>query len=131
MRRSGRLPLAWAPFGAVCAAAIVRALIAHPPDPADAPLDDAQQRDAFKFVASDEAAERREAAKTFPTDLWSRDDDFHQRELNRARDWAHSHHAGIADTLHAVDQGLRSHWPHTNPSPPATTTPPCRPRAIY
>jgi hypothetical protein len=90
-----------------------------------------QRRDAFRFVASDESAERREAAKTVPTDLWSRDDDFHKRELQRAHDWAQSHHAGLGETLDAVDRGLREHWPHNNPSPPATTTPPCRPRAIY
>jgi len=122
---------AWAPFGVVCAIAVGRALLARPPEPATAPLDAVQRRDAFRFVASDESAERREAAKTFPTDLWSRDDDFHQREMKRARDWARSHHASLPDVLEAVDQGLREHWPHNNPSPLVTTTPPCRPRAIY
>jgi hypothetical protein len=126
-----RRVLAWAPLGAVSVAAVVRALLAQPPEPVTLPLDEAQQRDAFKFVASDESVERRDGAKTFPTDLWSRDDDFHQHELKRAHDWAHTHHASIADTLEAVDRGLRERWPQSNPSPLVATTPPCRPRAIY
>jgi hypothetical protein len=124
-----RLP--WIPFCVVCAIALVRAIVARPHDPIPPPIDEAQQRDAFKFVASDESAERREAAKTFPTDLWSRDDDLHQRELKRAQEWARTHHASLGDTLGAVDRGLRERWPHTNPSALVTTTPPCRPRAIY
>jgi len=124
-----RLP--WTPFGVVCAIAVVRAIVARPQDATPPPLDEAQQRDAFKFVASDESAERREAAKTFPSDLWSRDDDFHQREMKRAQEWARTHHASLGDTLGAVDRGLRERWPQNNPSALVTTTPPCRPRAIY
>lgn len=124
-----RLP--WVPFGGMCAIAVVRALVTRPPEALPPPIDEKLQRDAFRFVASDESAERKEAAKTFPTDLWSRDDDFHQREMNRAKDWAHTHHASLGDTLGAVDRGLRERWPHGNSSPLVTTTPPCRPRAIY
>jgi hypothetical protein len=121
----------WAPFAVVCVVAVVRALAARPQEATPPPIDETQQRDAFKFVASDESPERREAAKTFPTDLWSRDDDFHQRELKRAQEWARTHHASLGDTLAAVDRGLREHWPHGSSPPPITTTPPCRPRAIY
>jgi hypothetical protein len=120
----------WLPFALVCAIAVGRALLSHP-GAQPAPLDETQRREAFRFVASDEQGERREAAKTFPTDLWSRDDDFHQREMTRARDWANSHHARLADVLSAVDEGLREGWPHGSAVPPAATVPPCRPRAIY
>jgi hypothetical protein len=118
------------PFALVCALAVGRALVSRSAEQ-PAPLDDAQRHEAFRFVASDEVPERREAAKTFPTDLWSRDDDFHQREQQRARDWASSHHARLADVLSAVDQGLREGWPHGSAVPPVATVPPCRPRAIY
>lgn len=121
---------AWAPFAVLCAIALGRALLARAPE-ALPPLDQAQQREAFRFVASDETAERREAAKTFPTDVWSRDDDFHQRESSRARDWARSHRARVEDVLLAIDEGIRSGWPTGNPKPPVATVPPCRPRAIY
>jgi hypothetical protein len=121
---------AWAPFAIVCAIALGRVLLAHAPA-RPAPLDEAQQREAFRHVASDETAERREAAKAFPTDMWSRDDDFHQRESSRARDWAKSHHARVEDVLLAVDEGIRSGWPTGNPKPLVATVPPCRPRAIY
>jgi hypothetical protein len=120
----------WAPFALVCAIALGRALTASVPAQ-PAPADDAQRREAFRFVASDEVAERREAAKTFPTDLWSRDDDFHQREQKRARDWAKSHQVRVGDALSAIDEGLREGWPTGASLPPVVTVPPCRPRAIY
>jgi hypothetical protein len=121
---------AWIPLAVACAVALVRALASRPPARPE-PLDEAQRREAFTWVASDETGERREAAKTFPTDLWSRDDDFHQREMVRAQEWATSHHARLADVLSAVDEGLREHWPSGSSVPPAATVPPCRPRAIY
>jgi hypothetical protein len=121
---------AWIPLAVVCAVALVRALASRAPAQ-PGPLDEAQRREAFKWVASDEAAERREAAKTFPTDLWSRDDDFHQREMGRAQEWASSHHARLADVLSAVDEGLRERWPSGSFVAPVASVPPCRPRAIY
>jgi hypothetical protein len=121
---------AWAPFAVVCAVALGRALIASVPAYPDT-AGDAQRHEVFRHVASDEVPERREAAKTFPTDLWSRDDDFHQKEGNRARDWAKSHHIRFGDALSALDEGLRAHWPHGNATPLVATVPPCRPRAIY
>ena len=120
----------WVPLAVVCTVALGRALASRAPE-LPAPLDDAQRRDAFRWVASDETAERHEATKTFPTDLWSRDDDFHQRELVRANDWANTHHARLSDVLSAVDQGVREHWPSNIPVAPVATVPPCRPRAIY
>jgi hypothetical protein len=120
----------WAPFAVLCAIAVGRAVTSSGPSP-PASASDAERHDAFRYVASDEAAERREAAKSFPTDLWSRDDDFHQREAKRARDWAHSHHASVGDALSAVDEGLREHWPSGSSVPLVATVPPCRPRAIY
>ncbi|MGD0526899.1 MAG: hypothetical protein ABSE49_17260 [Polyangiaceae bacterium] len=121
---------AWVPFVLVCAIGLGRTLTASAPSP-PAPIDDAQKRDAFRFVASDEYLERREASKTFPTDLWSRDDDFHQREASKARDWARTHHASVGDTLSAVDEGMREHWLTGSSNPLVVTVPPCRPRAIY
>ena len=121
---------AWAPFALVCAVALGRVLTvtvpARPP-----PADEVLRRTVFQHVASDEAAERREAAKTFPTDLWSRDDDFHQREAKRARDWSSSHQMRYEDALSAIDEGLRERWPSGSPVPLVATVPPCRPRAIY
>jgi hypothetical protein len=121
---------AWIPFALVCAVGLGRALTSSVPPPLP-PADEAQRREAFRFVASDEAAERHEAAKTFPTDLWSRDDDFHQREAARAREWARTHRVRFADALLGIDEGLRERWPTGSPTPLVATVPPCRPRAIY
>ena len=120
----------WVPFALVCAFGLGRALTANvPAEPP--PADVALRREVFRYVASDEGPERREAEKTFPTDLWSRDDDFHQREAARARDWARTHHMRVGDALSAIDEGLREHWPSGSPTPLVATVPPCRPRAIY
>jgi len=121
---------AWVPFALVCAVGLGRALTARVP-PQRGVADEAQRREAFRHVASDEAAERHEAAKVFPTDLWSRDDDFHQREQQRAREWAGSHSVRVGDALSAIDEGLRERWPTGASKPLVATVPPCRPRAIY
>jgi hypothetical protein len=120
----------WVPLAAVCVLGLGRALTSSIPAPLPA-ADDAQRREVFRYVASDEGPERREAAKVFPTDLWSRDDDFHQREASRARDWAKSHHVPFGDALSAIDEGLREHWPSGSSTALVVTVPPCRPRAIY
>ena len=121
---------AWAPLAVVCAVALGRALLASAPESA-LESDDALDRRLFSAVASEETSMRHEAAKAFPTDLWSRDDDFHRHEGQKTREWAGAHHMRLSDAFRALDEGLRSHWPQNNPGPLTLTTPPCRPRAIY
>lgn len=121
---------AWAPFVVVCALAAVRAIVAAAPESA-LPSDDDMEHKLFRAVASEESNMRHEAAKGFPTDLWSRDDDFHRLEGRRVREWAGNHHMRLSDAMRAVDEGLRARWPQGNPGPLLTSTPPCRPRAIY
>jgi hypothetical protein len=121
----------WAPFGVVCAAALGRALFGSMPEQVAGGADEATRRAAFRAIASEETSLRAEGAKVFPTDLWSRDDDFHERELRRARDWAGKHRVALGDVLHALDEGMRAQWPHDNPVPLVPTVPPCHPRAIY
>ena len=48
---------------------------------------------------------RAEAAKTFPSEMWSRDDDFHQRERKKANEWAGSHHMRMGDVLSSIRPG--------------------------
>lgn len=121
---------AWGPLAASCAVALGLATGARAPDQPPVATE-ADRRAAFRAIASDEAAMRSAAADAFPSDLWSRDDDFHRRELDRARGWATHHHLRLSDVLSAVDEGLRSGWPHDNSGPLVATVPPCRPRAIY
>jgi hypothetical protein len=121
---------AWIPVAAVCAAAVVRALTARPL-PSAAESDLATRHKAFRAIVDGEATMRKEGAKTFPTDLWSRDDDFHKLEWQKARDWASAQRARPGDVLSAIDEGIRERWPYGAPSPLAATVPPCRPRAIY
>ena len=121
---------AWAPFAVVCAVALGRALTAAAPEQAPE-SDDALLHQAFRVVASEETVMRHDGAKTFPTDPWSRDDDFHKQEARKAREWGGSHHVRANDMFFAIDEGIRAHWSHGNWAPLVTTTPPCRPRAIY
>jgi hypothetical protein len=118
-------------FGGVCGVALARALSASPPEQAPGFVDEVTRRAAFRWMASEESSLRRDSAKAFPTDLWSRDDDFHERELRRARDWASKHRVRLGEVLDAVDEGMHARWPHDNRGPLIPTVPPCRPRAIY
>ncbi len=120
----------WAPFLGICAIALGRALTAAPPERAPESDDELLHR-AFRAVASEETDMRKEAAKTFPTDPWSRDDDFHLREWRKIREWGGNHRVRLEDVVGAVDRGLREHWPQDNPAPLVVTVPPCQPRAIY
>lgn len=121
---------AWAPFGAVCLLAVGRAATAAPP-PRAPDADDTLLHRAFREIASAETTMRHEGAKSFPTDPWSRDDDFHRREQEKVRDWAATHHVPRGDVFRAMDDGIRAHWPQSNGAPLVVTVPPCRPRAIY
>ena len=91
----------WGAFAASCAVALGLATWARAPE--QAPATEADRRAAFRAIASDEAGMRSAAADAFPGDLWSRDDDFHRRELDRAREWAKQHHLRLSDVLSAID----------------------------
>ncbi len=123
-------PRAWAPLGAVCVLAVGRAVTAAPPERAP-DADEGLMRRAFHDIASAETTMRHEGAKSFPTDPWSRDDDFHRREQERVRDWAGTHRVPRGAVFRAMDEGIRARWPQTNGAPLVVTVPPCRPRAIY
>jgi hypothetical protein len=124
-----RRAAAWAPFAIACAITLALALAARTPQRLPE-AGEAERREAFRAIASDEAHMRSDAADAFPCDLWSRDDDFHRRELDRAREWSKQHRVRLGDVLAAIDEGLHSHWPH-DASPLTASVPPCRPRAVY
>jgi hypothetical protein len=116
--------------GAAGVIALARALTASPPA-ALAAADAVTRRTMFLAIASDETKMRRDAAKKFPTDSWSQDDDFHQSELKRAESLAAEHGVRVGDALRAVDEGMREGWPQPPGIAMRTTVPPCQPRAIY
>lgn len=72
---------------------------------------------------------RREAAVKFPGDLWSQDDDMHERENEAVRSYASKNNVRITDVVRAMDDGMRAHW-QTSGTVQATV-PPCRPRLSY
>jgi hypothetical protein len=79
-------------------------------------------------MAAAEPAMRADAARAFPGDPWSADDDFHNQEQRRAREVAGRYQVSLATALRAIDEGLRAHW---NPELVIATVPPCHPRPIY
>jgi uncharacterized membrane protein len=89
--------------------------------------DDAHQ--AYRDIVSRERNMRREASVKFPGDLWSQDDDFHERESEATRSFATGHEVSIASVAQAIDDGMREHWP--GGGLPEATVPPCRPRLSY
>lgn len=103
-------------------------LAAAPDTPPSAPEG---KRAAFAAIASEERAMRRKAAKSFPTDPWSQDDDFHKQERDRAKAYADDKRLRFDDVLSALDEGMRGDWPRDRRVSLRATVPPCQPRTIY
>ncbi len=125
-----RAALPWALLSAACALALVRALAAKGPAPPP-PGDEALKKKLYDVIASEEPENRRAAAKDFPTDLWSQDDDYHSMETQRAMGLAREKRVPISFVLSALDEGMREQWPRRVRVPVQATVPPCQPRAIY
>ena len=115
---------------ATCVAAVALSATAPQLKPA-AEASEEQQQSAWYSVASDEPSLRKSAAKSFPTDPWSQDDDFHNQEFRRAQGFASSNTISVGSVLRAIDEGMRRHWPHAPTAETRATVPPCRPRPIY
>ena len=74
---------------------------------------------------------RLDAAKKFPTDPWSQDDDFHSSERNQEKSLSEQRGVRFGDIVSAVDEGLREGWTRDPSVVVRATVPPCQPRAIY
>ena len=122
--------IAWLGFGAVCVAAVALAAFA-PKIPTDPESDEATRKKVWYSVSSEEPSMRKSAAKGFPTDPWSQDDDFHNQEFRRVQNFASSDKVSVGSLLSAIDEGMRARWPRSPLSNPRATVPPCRPRPIY
>jgi hypothetical protein len=85
--------------------------------------------EAWRQIIAKEPSLRAEAAKKFPGDPWSQDDDFHNAELREARAFANRQGVQLGDVLRALDDGMHEHWPAS--PPPQAKVPPCRPRLTY
>ncbi len=120
----------WIGCGALCVAAVTVDLSAPRIEAAPEASSDAKKH-AFYMLASEEAFMRKGAAKSFPTDPWSQDDDFHNREFRRLQALATSDHVSVTSMLRAIDDGARERWPQAPGSVLDETVPPCRPRPIY
>jgi hypothetical protein len=108
--------------------AVVRVATAKPPD-AGKPIKPELARQAYREITSRERSMRRDAAVKFPGDLWSQDDDLHERESEAVRAFATGHEVPISDVVRAIDDGMHEHWPTAGT--PQATVPPCRPRLSY
>ena len=125
---AGAAGWAVAAFGVLLAIA----LAVTAPSESTAVHDDAAMRAAiFREAAATELAARTDAARAFPGDPWSADDDFHNHEQRLARAIAARRGVPIETVLRALDEGLREHWQHPNPQPLIATVPPCHPRPEY
>ncbi|HSS40004.1 MAG TPA: hypothetical protein VLT58_14650 [Polyangia bacterium] len=123
-------PAWWLLTASGIAVAIVVALTAPGRSPA-VPDDQALRAAIFREIATSESAVRGDAARAFPGDPWSADDDFHNHEQRAARAIAARDQVPVETVLRAIDDGLREHWAHANPGPLVVTVPPCHPRPVY
>jgi hypothetical protein len=129
-----RRVLRWANFRwALLAGAVIAAVIRVGTVPSSRRpfrADENMRRAMFSAVALAEPAMRARAAESFPGDLWSADDDFHNAELRLASSLAASYGVQLSDVLRAIDEGIREHWPVSGP-PPSPFVAPCHPRPIF
>lgn len=119
----------WMAFASFVVVAAVKAATASPPPPLPAPSQAVRQQ-VFSAMAGQEGTFRTKAARNFPGDAWSQDDDFHAMEMQAATRQAALRGISLGEVLRAWDDGLREHWA------PADATfknsvPPCRPRPVY
>ena len=119
----------WSPFAVVCAMALVRAITSKAP-PAPKRANEEMRKLAFTESVGKEVGDRNAAAKKFPTDPWSQDDAFHQKEAKGARAYAKSHYLAFGEILDAIDEDIRVRA-RQGDSTIIATVPPCHPRAIY
>jgi hypothetical protein len=127
--RSLRPLVVWAPFAAICALAFAAALFTTPAPSAPHAAPEAMAKAAANMGAH-EADFRKTSAKEFPTDPWSQDDAFHEKEAREARSYAGSHSLSLGEVLDATDADLRARAARGD-STFVATVPPCHPRAIY
>ncbi len=128
MWRPTRAGIGWSLFAAIDAVALAVALLA-PASPSQPDLSEADARIMYASIAREEPALRAAAARSFPGDLWSQDDDFHGNEQKKIRALAGERQARIGDALRAVDDGMREGWSPRGALSPKV--PPCRPRLDY
>lgn len=115
-------------LGVVTLVAIGRAVTAPPPD-AGNHITPEMAHSAWHDITGRERSMRREAAVKFPGDLWSQDDDMHERENEAVRSYASKNNVRITDVVRAMDDGMHAHWPTSGTV--QATVPPCRPRLSY
>ncbi len=122
--------LGWSLTFAFSAVAVLRAATAAGPVPA-APISVEQAHQAYEALTAKEPEFRAKAAENFPSDAWSRDDDFSASERGLAGSWANDHGVRRQDVFGSIDQGMRAHWllPPDVPQPITRVTP-CKPRAM-
>jgi hypothetical protein len=94
-------------------------------------VDAATRRAIFGEIEAGEPQARDEAARAFPGDPWSADDDFHNQEKRQVIAIAARRKVPIEAVLEAIDDGLREHWDEPDRALPIATVPPCHPRPDY
>jgi hypothetical protein len=119
--------LGWLLAALACLLAVGLALAA-PTGKSKGPQDAATRAAIFREIAASELISRENAARAFPGDPWSADDDFHNNEAWQARSIAAHRGVRIETVLRAIDDGLRQHWDQSNAGRLIPTVPPCHPR---
>jgi hypothetical protein len=117
-------------IGGTILAALIRVGTSRPAR-VSPPATRAQVQELYSDIADKEPAERADSARRFRASPWSQDDDFHAKEMKRAKDFAKGHNVTITSVLDGLDRGMREHWPTPTSNVPNPKVMPCRPRLMY
>jgi hypothetical protein len=118
-------------FMVVLAAVGVARTVTSKPFHVPGPAADAQRHSIYEEGAEKEPGERQGAARRFRYSPWSQDDDFHNQESKRVKNFAKNHDVTVTSLLEGLDDGMRQHWPTPTPGLPNPRVQPCRPRLMY
>ena len=118
-------------MAALAAALALGRALSAPSGRSHGSVDVATRRAILQEIEAGEWQARMAAARDFPGDPWSADDDFHNWELRRVHEIAARWRIPIEAALEAIDDGLREHWEEPDRAAPITTVPPCHPRPDY
>lgn len=101
----------WLVGGALCVAAVARALVAAPaPSPAPA-VSREVEHEIWRELVSKEPELRAKAVADFPSHRWSQEDGFGADARGFARELAARHRLTEQAVHRIFDEGLREGWP--------------------
>jgi hypothetical protein len=140
-KRSVRLAARWGPRLLLLAPLVwLEVVIIRTTSPASLPpipygataarfgVPEAERRAIWLELTKHEPQWRQEAARKFPGDAWSQQDDYSSYVVHHVLELASAHRLHYSVVYMILDEGIRRHWPGPDGKPLVAVPVPLRPR---